>query len=95
MKVEIDGKSVTTVEQFHTEVSQKLGFPSHYGRNLDALWDVLTGSLERPAHLTWRNSEVSRRELGHDFGRIVGILERVARQDIEYGWTDRFEFELC
>ncbi|MDR2688174.1 MAG: barstar family protein [Azoarcus sp.] len=28
----------------------------HHGRNLDALWDLLSASIERPIHLIWFDS---------------------------------------
>lgn len=38
----------------HDEIARALEFPPHYGRNLDALWDLLTTiearvTLENPA----------------------------------------------
>ena len=37
----LDGSRVVTVEDLHDAISGALGFPSYYGRNLDALADCL------------------------------------------------------
>ena len=51
---------ITTAEQFHGQIASSLSFPHYYGKNLDALRDVLQGDVECPCELTWMNSEVSR-----------------------------------
>jgi hypothetical protein len=28
------------------------------------------------------------------FSSIVGVFEEAAQQDLDFGWADRFEFEL-
>jgi len=38
----LDGRSMTTRAAAHDELARVLGFPAHYGRNLDALYDFLT-----------------------------------------------------
>lgn len=42
MQITIDCGEITTAEQFHSALAQALGFPAHYGNNLDALFDCLT-----------------------------------------------------
>ena len=39
----LDGANMVTREAAHDEISRALRMPAHYGRNLDALWDELTG----------------------------------------------------
>ncbi len=40
----IDLKDVRTKEGFHDALERELSLPDYYGRNLDALYDVLTES---------------------------------------------------
>tara|TARA_R110002126_G_scaffold28337_1_gene94151 strand:- start:678 stop:1016 length:339 start_codon:yes stop_codon:yes gene_type:complete len=40
--VEIDGKKICTWPAFHDVFAAKLGFPSFYGRNMDAWIDCMT-----------------------------------------------------
>lgn len=45
-KVFLDLRTVETTEQVHDILAQQLDFPSYYGRNLDALHDLLTEITE-------------------------------------------------
>jgi ribonuclease inhibitor len=41
-QVNIDISKISSLEDFHDEVTQALRFPSYYGRNKDAFWDCLS-----------------------------------------------------
>lgn len=45
-KVLLDLRNVETTEQVHDILVQQFDFPSYYGRNLDALHDLLTEITE-------------------------------------------------
>ncbi len=91
----LDGTKIDTELDVHRELTEQLDFGPYYGNNLAALRDRLETDVERPVRLVWINSATSRRRLGEDlFGRIVKLFNDVASQDREYGWTDRFEFDL-
>lgn len=49
----IDGRRFKTKERAHQYLAEKLSFPSYYGKNLDALHDVLT-SYGKPTCLRIR-----------------------------------------
>lgn len=38
----LDGKNMTTREAAHDEIKRQMCFPDYYGRNLDALWDLIS-----------------------------------------------------
>ena len=42
MRIIIDGKKMTSRRVLHSYLEETLGFPSYYGKNLDALWDLLS-----------------------------------------------------
>lgn len=42
MTILINGKRMLSKEETHRYISQKLNFPDYYGKNLNALWDMLT-----------------------------------------------------
>lgn len=50
MRYEIDLEGVRMRGQFHDRVQEAFPCPSWYGRNLDALYDVLTESCEEMGH---------------------------------------------
>ncbi|GGO94423.1 hypothetical protein GCM10011584_35400 [Nocardioides phosphati] len=93
--VEINGAGIRQELDVHKALAGKLEFGPYYGWNLAALRDRLLTDVPRPVHITWRESALSRRALGPEiFGRIVAIFEEAAEQDVSFGWTERFEFEL-
>ena len=81
MQVEINGKDIHNIEQFHQHISQALDLGSYYGKNLNALWDSLSANVERPLKLVWRDSNVSRQYLGEEaFEMIVNIFKRCSER---------------
>ena len=65
---EIDGENFSTLEEFYDEVSRVLVPNMSWGRNLDALNDILHGGFGTPEDgftLRWLNHELSRERLGY------------------------------
>ena len=50
----LNGKRMKTREEAYDHISQVMQFPEYFGRNLDALYDLLT---EREADITLRNAD--------------------------------------
>lgn len=46
MQITIDLTDIRDKESFHDKMQEALDCPTYYGRNLDALYDVLTGCCE-------------------------------------------------
>jgi ribonuclease inhibitor len=80
----LDGASLTTLDQVYDALAAQLGFPAHFGRNLDALWDVLTTDIAGPIEIEWRNAAAARKALGGDFKRLIALLDELAttRRDV-------------
>ena len=53
-EVILDCAALTDRETLHETLERELGFPSWYGRNLDALHDCLT-DLHEPVQITLQN----------------------------------------
>jgi ribonuclease inhibitor len=94
MKSEIDGNYITSETEFHQAIATALNFSGYYGRNLDALIDVLSMDVERPLLLIWKNSSHSKLAIGPRFDLIVKVLRFIEQQDIELGRSEKFEFNL-
>ncbi|MEC1552869.1 barstar family protein [Bacillus haynesii] len=58
------GEKITSVSDLHKELKEQLELPDYYGENLDALWDCLTGWVDMPLLIEWKNVEKSRIYLG-------------------------------
>ena len=66
MEVYIDFLEIRDYEDFYAQLKEKLTLPEHFGDNLDALFDVITGELEMPLHLEFVNMSVEQLEIFED-----------------------------
>jgi ribonuclease inhibitor len=76
-RIVLDGNIIDTLEDVYDEIERQLSLP-YFGRNLDALWDLLTRDVDGPVEIFWRESDASRARLGPDFDRITALLREVA-----------------
>jgi ribonuclease inhibitor len=79
-KVKLAGKSIRSLDEFYSEIAGKLRFPDYFGRNLDALWDVLTTDIKGPVELAWEDSDVSKKSMGKDFEKVTALLQDVEKE---------------
>lgn len=94
MDINLDGLKILNEQDFHEALAVALDVQEFYGRNLDALWDLLSASVERPLIIIWNSHEASKKRMGDDFYKIVEVLDRVKSQDESFGWDDRFSYLL-
>lgn len=47
----IDFRNVTSLSDFYQRIIKGLEFPEWCGESLDAIWDMLTGYMQSPAHI--------------------------------------------
>ena len=66
MEVYIDFLEIGDYEDFYAQLKEKLTLQEHFGDNLDALFDVITGELEMPLHLEFVNMSVEQLEIFED-----------------------------
>ena len=93
MNVVIDGSNIRSLEDFYRELAAALGLHS-YGRNVDALWDLLSASVERPLTISWLDSGRSSEVLREDFRAIVEVFDRIVEFDKAAQWKDKFQYSL-
>lgn len=62
----IDFTDIGDYEDFYTQLKEKITLPDHFGDNLDALSDVITGELEMPLHIEFVNLTVDQLEIFED-----------------------------
>jgi len=51
----IDFSEIGDEEDFFAQLREKLSLPEHFGNNLDALYDTITGDLEMPLRIEFVN----------------------------------------
>jgi len=63
--VELRQSEADRYEDVHEWLKRELDLPEWYGRNLDALWDCITGDVPKPIRIRWiADSERSDRYSG-------------------------------
>ncbi|MGN7455483.1 barstar family protein [Paenibacillus pasadenensis] len=85
----LDGSKLQAWNDIHDWFAEQFGFPEHYGRNLDALYDCLGDYAAPPLRLRWLRFEESRVRLGEDAARALLQL----LQDVE-SELDGFEVSV-
>ncbi|WP_257572793.1 barstar family protein [Janthinobacterium sp. UMAB-56] len=75
----IDLSEINSPRQLHAALAAALDFPSFYGMNWDALWDVITGLVEMPQQLELRGWPAFAARLPHDAALLQRILARMAQ----------------
>lgn len=73
-KIVLDGAQFTSKEKLHVILKSELQLPDYYGNNLDALWDCLTGDLQLPMSIEWRNFKCSKEFLGDYADKTLKIF---------------------
>ena len=76
----LHGQTIHSLDTFYDEVTRQLDLPAYFGRNLDALWDVLTTDIAGPVDLVWEHAEASRQAMGEAFDRVAEVLQAVAEE---------------
>lgn len=69
--VVLDGKKIRSIVGFHTEIAWVLHFPGYHGKNLDALWDLLSWFINTNLKLIWKDHAICRQLLGADFDELL------------------------
>ena len=82
MTVEIllDGRDIPDRKVLHDLLAEKFQLPDYYGRNLDALYDLLTAYPE-PIRVTVVHTNQLRENLGRYANSFLQTLEDAARSN--------------
>lgn len=73
----IDFLNIGDYEDFYEQLKSKVELPEHFGDNLDALSDVISGGLELPIHIEFVNMSVDQLEIFED---LLTTLEDVEEE---------------
>lgn len=74
-------RHIQSLPQLYEAMAAQLPLPTHFGRNLDALYDVLANDVVGPFEIIWRDTEASRQALGADtYATVLEILQTVAEE---------------
>jgi len=76
----LDGNKIQSLADFYDQLSGLMKLPAHFGRNLDALRDVLTADVEGPFEINWTHADNSRKLMGRDFDRVMNLLRELEEE---------------
>jgi ribonuclease inhibitor len=79
---------VTSLSSFYDQIAFAFDFPEHFGKNMDALWDVLT-EVDGPLELIWEKPGVSRDALGEDYWLLLEIIADAVAERDDFSFTLR------
>jgi len=82
----LNGLAIGSLDDLYDQLTRKLLLPDHFGRNLDALWDVLSADVEGPFKIVWKHGDASKKFMGKDFDKVVKLLMELEE--------DRSDFQL-
>ena len=78
MRATINAKRITDRESLHALLRQKLNLPADCGKNLDAVFDVLTDP-GRDRIITVKHEELLQERLGDYAARFLRMLDDAAK----------------
>lgn len=70
----LDTSHCSTADELHDALKQQLALPDYYGRNLDALWDCITGEVALPLVIEWRGYVEARQAIGSYVEKVLEVL---------------------
>lgn len=71
----LDAETLYTREQLHDVLAKVCGFPSDYGRNLDALYDCLSEFFTDDSIIILFNGDEMKNSLGVYGDKLVKVFE--------------------
>lgn len=73
-RIHLNGKRMITKEVTHSYLKRKFSLPDYYGRNLDALWDLLSTHL-KDTEIQLVHEEALRKNLGSYGQKLLVLFE--------------------
>ncbi len=89
----LNGKKIPDRAALHAALAEELSFPQYYGRNLDALYDLLTEGSEQ-VRIVLLGKEAFEENLGVYFTRFLRVLEDAAQESAHLTFEFREEDEM-
>jgi len=71
----LEGECMLSKSDLHIELKEKLGLPIYYGKNLDALWDCLTGWIDLPIEVEWKDFDLVEDSLGEYANKAFQLFQ--------------------
>ena len=76
----LNGTTIRSLDDLYDQISTIINLPAYFGRNLDALRDVLSTDVDGPFEIIWKHVDDSRKLMGKDFDRVVKLLRELEKE---------------
>ncbi len=76
----LNGRVIRSLDDLYDRLADRLSLPAHFGRNLDALWDILSADIEGPFEIVWKYASESKRAMGRDYNRIIKLFNELEKE---------------
>lgn len=83
MQIKIDFQNIKSMEDFYAQLQNELELPEHFGKNLDALSDVISGEVELPLNIHFINLELTQLE---DFQKLIETMKDLEQKIEEFSF---------
>ena len=83
----LNGLKIHSLDDLYDRLTKRLSLAAHFGRNLDALWDVLSTDVEGPFEIVWTHSDDSKESMGRDFNRVVKLFKELKKERDDFTLT--------
>lgn len=80
----LNGRTIRSLDDLYDQLSIRLSLPEHFGRNLDALWDVLSTDAEGSFEIVWKHADDSKKLMGQDFDRVLNLLQELEEEQEDF-----------
>jgi ribonuclease inhibitor len=74
-EVVLDLKNVSTERELQILLKKDLDFPEYYGENWDAFWDTITGIVELPEKVIFKNWSIFEERAPNEAKDLKRILQ--------------------
>jgi ribonuclease inhibitor len=83
----LNGRVIRSLDDLYDRLASRLALPVHFGRNLDALWDVLSTDIEGPFEIVWKYADESKQLMGRDFNRTIKLFKNLEKERGDFKLT--------
>lgn len=76
-KIVLYESEIAQFPDVHVWLIDKLSLPEWYGRNLDALWDCITGYINLPVTICWISDSTIE---GNKYSGVIELFQEAAEE---------------
>ena len=82
-RIKVDCRNIAAPAAFQIYLQYLMSYPGWYGRNLDAMYDMLTEETE-PLHMVFLTGEKMAPEMKNYLTRVKQVLEDVRKESRQF-----------